>query len=507
MNKTLPISNMTSKSPEEPNESSDEVKFVPTYPTSSNILSYAGVVNLSNKLSNTPTVSPSAHPTTPITSSIKHKLKHSLPMDSAGYTEFYVAVIGSVDAGKSSTVGVLATDVLDDGNGKARAGVFRHPHEQESGRTSDISYRYIRDEKNKRIVTFIDLAGHEQYLKTTINGLASCHPDVALVCISDKITRMTKEHIGLAISLDIPIIILFTKTDLIPAELTSELLTSVKKLLLGVRCKTYQIRNIADFSVIPGLDKLSSVTSVSVDLAIPDSSDFKIPNVLSNLPEVSRSMIPIILISNKTGVGIDLVRHAIGIYPKKRHTVSDSFSIEKIYNIQGWGTVVTGIVGKPIKKSDIMYIGPLRKGDFCEVRIKSIHNDFYFPVDALPAGVKGCICINITRANKQQLRRGLVLNHEKPKNVCRRFEASVKILHHHTTIKVGFQAYANCGMVREPVKLVSINGATDSILRSGSSALVELEFIANLNCIEPGQQIVFREGTTKGVGTITNIIS
>ena len=34
--------------------------------------------------------------------------------------EVKISVIGHVDSGKSTTVGVLITDVLDDGNGKAR---------------------------------------------------------------------------------------------------------------------------------------------------------------------------------------------------------------------------------------------------------------------------------------------------------------------------------------------------------------------------------------------------
>ena len=49
-----------------------------------------------------------------------------------------IAVIGNVDSGKSTLVGVLTKGVMDDGRGKARAKVFNFEHEQKNGRTSSI---------------------------------------------------------------------------------------------------------------------------------------------------------------------------------------------------------------------------------------------------------------------------------------------------------------------------------------------------------------------------------
>lgn len=52
--------------------------------------------------------------------------------------EVRVAMIGNVDSGKSTMVGVLTRSVLDDGRGFARSKVFRHTHEESTGRTSSI---------------------------------------------------------------------------------------------------------------------------------------------------------------------------------------------------------------------------------------------------------------------------------------------------------------------------------------------------------------------------------
>jgi len=103
-----------------------------------------------------------------------------------------VAVVGNVDAGKSTLIGTLTTSSLDDGRGKSRTSIMKHRHEIESGRTSTVSTHLmgfrstgqpvagkdqVRGAKRKtedeiaresyRIITLMDLAGHEKYLKTT----------------------------------------------------------------------------------------------------------------------------------------------------------------------------------------------------------------------------------------------------------------------------------------------------------------------------------------------------
>jgi elongation factor 1-alpha len=86
----------------------------------------------------------------------------------------------------------LTSSFLDDGRGKSRTSIMKHRHEIESGRTSTASTHLmgfrstgeaiagrdqIRANKRKgedeiareayRVITLMDLAGHEKYLKTT----------------------------------------------------------------------------------------------------------------------------------------------------------------------------------------------------------------------------------------------------------------------------------------------------------------------------------------------------
>ena len=92
-----------------------------------------------------------------------------------------VAVAGSVNSGKSSLLGCLKSGEFDDGNGKSRKCIFNYPHEQETGRTSSVAQRSI--EINNKKILFFDMAGHEKYLRTTLFGMSSSYPDVALILI------------------------------------------------------------------------------------------------------------------------------------------------------------------------------------------------------------------------------------------------------------------------------------------------------------------------------------
>ena len=80
--------------------------------------------------------------------------------------EIRIGVLGNVDSGKTTLISVLKYGELDNGRGSARSKVFKHPHEKETGRTSSISHTYLNMEK--KYISFVDMAGHQKYLKTTM---------------------------------------------------------------------------------------------------------------------------------------------------------------------------------------------------------------------------------------------------------------------------------------------------------------------------------------------------
>lgn len=75
-------------------------------------------------------------------------------------------------------------------------------------------------ESTWKLVNLIDLCGHEKYLKTTMLGMVGMVPDYILVVVGANfgLSRMTKEHLGIALALEIPFFIVMTKIDLVPTE-------------------------------------------------------------------------------------------------------------------------------------------------------------------------------------------------------------------------------------------------------------------------------------------------
>ena len=92
--------------------------------------------------------------------------------------------------------------------------------------------------QSKNIVTFIDLAGHEKYLKTTISGLTGCFPDYSFIVVGANmgISKMTREHIQVAIALSIPLFVVITKIDISPERILKHTVKTLVKLLRSPAC-------------------------------------------------------------------------------------------------------------------------------------------------------------------------------------------------------------------------------------------------------------------------------
>ena len=77
-------------------------------------------------------------------------------------------------------------------------------------------------DKSTKIVSLVDLCGHEKYLKTTMQGMVGLAPDYAMIVVGANmgVSRMTKEHMGISLALKLPFFIVVTKIDMTPDEIT-----------------------------------------------------------------------------------------------------------------------------------------------------------------------------------------------------------------------------------------------------------------------------------------------
>mmetsp|Transcript_3599 Transcript_3599/g.9339 ORF Transcript_3599/g.9339 Transcript_3599/m.9339 type:complete len:669 (-) Transcript_3599:162-2168(-) len=461
-----------------------------------------------------------------------------LPPSEQRHLNLRVAVVGNVDAGKSTLVGVLVGGALDNGRGSARLKVLKHKHETESGRTSSISEdqhlgfdeagRVLNAQsasnpvlssegragggaadggaqtaaavssshgsnwqevvnKSSKVVSFIDLAGHEKYLKTTMFGMTAHDPDYALVVVGANhgITRMTKEHLGVAIALGVPVFVVVTKADLAPENVLKETIAQLMRLLKlpGARKKPFVVRTMDDVVVA--------------------SRAFR-----------SGFVAPIFSVSNVSGANMGLVHAFMNLLPSRKLWSAQGddaveFLIDQFFNVPGIGTVVAGtLVSGRVNTGQMLQLGPDSTGAFKPVVIKSIHH-MRLPASTLLTGQSGAFLMRALKRKEHVrsmgLRKGMVLlDATTHPRAAWRFRCDVLVLHSSTTMRCNYQPVLHVRNVRQSARITQMDR---EVLRTGTKASIEFEFLFRPEFIRVGSRLIFREGKTKGIGNITHVFA
>ncbi|XP_061083682.1 GTP-binding protein 2-like isoform X2 [Conger conger] len=387
--------------------------------------------------------------------------------DDQQFLDLRVAVLGNVDSGKSTLLGVLTQGELDNGRGRARLNLFRHLHEIQTGRTSSISFEILGFnskgevvnysesrtaeeicESASKMITFIDLAGHHKYLKTTIFGLTSYCPDFAMLVVGANtgIAGTTREHLGLAMALKVPIFIVVSKVDLCPRGAVERTVRQLERILKQ-----------------PGCNKLPLQVS-NQDDAVTAAQQFA----------QSPSITPIFTLSSVSGESLDLLKVFLNILPPLSNSKEQEelmqqlteFQVDEIYTVPDVGTVVGGTLYSGIcREGDRLVVGPTDEGRFM--------------------GLKGMVMVSP----------------EMNPTICWLFEAEIVLLFHARTFRKGFQVTVHVGNVRQTATVERLHGKDE--LRTGEKAVVRFRFIKHPEYLKLGAKLLFREGVTKGIGHVT----
>ncbi|OTA88547.1 hypothetical protein M434DRAFT_399007 [Hypoxylon sp. CO27-5] len=416
--------------------------------------------------------------------------------------ETRIAVVGNVDAGKSSMLGVLVKGDLDDGRGKARVNLFRHKHEIETGRTSSVGMEIMGfdtmgdvitsdtpgrklsweeiGKRSAKVITFTDLAGHERYLRTTVFGLLSSSPNYCLLMVAanNGLIGMSKEHLGIALALNVPIMVVVTKIDICPPNILEQTIQQITKILKS-----------------PGARKMP-VFIKNREECINTATQF-----------VSQRICPIFQVSNVTGENLDLVRTFLNILPHHGRYDSDAafeFHVNDTFSVPFVGTVVSGIVKSGVVHvGDNVLIGPDSLGQFTQTSIRSIERK-RIGVPAASAGQSASFALKKIR--RKDVRKGMVvlpkIEGQPPPKVYREFVAEVLILSHATTIKTKYQAMLHVGPVSQTCAIIDVDRP---FIRTGDRAKVAFQFVQRPEYLAPGDRLLFREGRTKGLGIVTSV--
>ena len=196
-----------------------------------------------------------------------------------------VATAGHVDHGKTSLIRQL-TGVDTD----------RLPEEKKRGLSIDLGFAYLPTDDDISI-GFIDVPGHEKFVRNMIAGVAAIDLGLLVVAADDGVMPQTREHLAILTLLGIPALtICVSKIDLVSEQ---------------------------------------RVRQVEQDIA-------------SVCSDAGFSRCEIFALSTQSGDGVDALREALVSRARLwRATAAQGhfrMAIDRSFSVQGAGTVVTGTV-------------------------------------------------------------------------------------------------------------------------------------------------------------------
>jgi selenocysteine-specific elongation factor len=197
-------------------------------------------------------------------------------------TQIVIGTAGHIDHGKTALVKALTGTDTD-----------RLPEEQRRGMTIDLGFAFLTDN-----ITIIDVPGHEKFIRNMVAGVSTV--DIALLTIAadDGIMPQTREHLDILRLLNIRLgCVAITKCDLAESDEWLELL----------------MEEISDF-----------------------------------VQDVFQDSVPIIRTSAETGEGVEDLRNVLTDLAGKAVERNDRGffrqSVDRVFSMKGFGTVVTGTV-------------------------------------------------------------------------------------------------------------------------------------------------------------------
>ncbi len=222
----------------------------------------------------------------------------------------------------------------------------------------------------------------------------------------------------------------------------------------------------------------------------------------SAVEELSDSVVPIMRTSAVTMEGLGRLDAMFRQLPKTTADACGDFRmyIDRTYSVTGVGAVASGTVNSgSVEPGDSLQLGPMPDGSFKQVEVRSIEMH-YHRVDRAEAG--RIVGIALKGIRESEIERGMaLLPAAADPTPVQSFEAEVMVLNHPTRIRDGYEPVVHLETASEAVVFHPEEGQ----LLPGSTGDAEIEFKFRPYLVEEGQRFVFREGQSKGVGTVTSI--
>lgn len=258
---------------------------------------------------------------------------------------FVIGTAGHIDHGKTTLIKALTGTDTD-----------RLAEEKKRGITIELGFTYF-DFPNGSRVGIVDVPGHEKFINNMTAGVVGMDMVLLVIAADEGIMPQTREHM--------------------------------------------------DILHLLGVEKCLVVLT-KIDMVEPDWLEMLEEEIKEELAETFLAQAPIIKVSSTTGVGLQelvlqieqMLEHEVK--ERELHTIA-RLPIDRVFTIEGFGTVVTGtLVSGKLSKDEMLTVYPIGKS--CRVRSIQIHGE-----EAEVCSVGQRAAINISNIKKQELRRGCVL--------------------------------------------------------------------------------------------------
>ena len=349
-----------------------------------------------------------------------------------------LATAGHVDHGKSALVAALTGTHPD-----------RLKEEQIREMTIDLGFAFFKTPSGEEI-GIIDVPGHIDFIDNMLAGMGGIEGVLLIIAADEGIMPQTREHIAILDLLDVTQgIVVLTKVDLVNDPDWLELIED-------------EIRKVIDTTSLKNL--------------------------------------PILRVSAKTGQGIEELKTQIDLLVKNgiERVISESprLPIDRVFTIQGFGTVVTGT----------LLDGDFEIGDEVEIlpeKIKSrirglqVHNT---KVQRSLAGNR--TAVNLVNVNKDEVNRGSVLTKPGTYTTTGRIDVSVRLLaNEEAFIKHNDHLNFFSGTTHRIARIRLLGSRS---LSGGENGYLQLEFERPI-CVNKGDHYILRKSSpsiTVGGGEI-----
>jgi len=276
---------------------------------------------------------------------------------------FVFGTAGHIDHGKTALIYALTSIDTD-----------RLPEEKERGMTIDLGFAWIKLPSGEK-VGIVDVPGHENLIKNMIAGATGIDAVILVIDANEGWMPQTEEHFQIVDLLDIKYgIIAITKIDLVDQTRLNIVEKQIKE----------RLKNTVLFNA------------------------------------------PVVKVSTVKNIGIDQIKSAIqDLIPRmkpKKDIGKPRLSIDRVFNIKGSGTVVTGtLIGGTLSQGMEVTIFPSYK----KTRLRNLQTYKEKVEKAFPGSR---VALNLVGMEKNELHRGDIIFGSKQIKASKNIDVQIQLL-------------------------------------------------------------------------------